>query len=139
MHGLRFPPWKESPFTRRRLVRPCTKDVDVCRFQWDPFLSRPNLVEWSSGVLKDVVPCEMVVARVKPKSGRVAWSGVESAMRMLGWEHGYCTIGSFVRVEGLTALVSPYVTLRYLTPLTTPTSYAAMRGEVNECWCWWNI
>ena len=89
--------------------------------------------------MKDVVPCEMVVARVKPKSGRVAWSGVESAMRMLGWEHGYCTIGSFVRVEGLTALVSPYVMLRYLTPLTTPKSYAAMRGEVNECWCWWNI
>jgi hypothetical protein len=80
--------------------------------------------------MKDVVPCEMVVARVKPKSGRAAW-GMESVMRMLGWEHDHRTIGSFARVEGLTALMSPCVMLQYPAPLTTPKSYAAMRGEVN--------
>jgi hypothetical protein len=55
--------------------------------------------------MKDVVPCSSVdtltvtvVTRVKPKSARIARGGVESAMRMFGWEHDDYMIRSFVGV-----------------------------------------
>ena len=58
-------------------------------------LSRPNLVERSSGAMKDSVPsssldilAKMGVTRVKPKSESMARGGVESETRIFDWEHG---------------------------------------------------
>ena len=99
-------------------------------------LSRLNLVERrSSEATKDVVPCEMAVMRVKPKSTKMFWGGVESVIRMFGWGHDNHTTGAFVRVGGPTGLLPPDAMLLlrwYPTSLTAHKSYAAMRVEVNQ-------
>ena len=87
--------------------------------------------------MKDTVPCssldpltEMVVTRTKPKSASMAWGGVESEMRMFGWERDGFVIELFMRVKGLTPLMSPCAVpqlCRYVIPLTTPRSYAVAR------------